>query len=316
MHSWMVLVWQMTELVAPAVVSKANSLVWLLFNPTRWQMDATPEMLIGMMILLLVLALFLVVFLIRAMRRNSGKQASGAKPKDEKSRPGKVFASETQRVQPVPEPDVPVTAEAATPPTVLERTPSDADTELVMRVWQDREGRLVVEAQGQRYRHLFEIRDGEVGRRVLDIINRLSEFAQLQESRLSPESPPWTDGSALPAAAGHAESDDVIDKLRAQDDAQPPRSRITADPLPFRPQNPGQQSNITLDLAREVDQLLQVRLKATPEFAQRYIHVIGARDGTLRFDVDGRHYGSLQEVPDLQVRQVIQAAIADWETRR
>lgn len=279
-------------------------------------MDLTPQMLIGMMVLLLVFALFLIVFLIRAMRRNARNKASDAKPKDEKRRPAKVSAPETQSAQPIPEPGLRVTAAVATPPAVLETTPLDADTELIMRVWQDREGRLVIEAQGQRYRHLFEIRDGEVGRRVLDTIKRLGEFAQGQESLSSPESPPWTDGPVLTTAADYAEPDAVIDKLRAQDDVQSRKSRITADPLPFRPQNPGQQSNITLDLAREVDQLLQVRLKATPEFAQRYIHVIGARDGTLRFDIDGRHYGSLQEVPDLQVRQVIQAAIADWETRR
>jgi hypothetical protein len=305
----------MIELVASAVVCKANSLLQLLFNPKRWQMDTTPEMLIGMMILLLVFALFLVVFLVRAMRRNTGKKPSGTQPKEEKSRPAKVPTSDPQRPQPVPEPDVPAAAAVATPPAVVETMSSDADTEPIMRVWQDREGRLVVEAQGQRYQHLFEIRDGEVGRRVLDTINRLGEFAQGQESRLSPESPPWTEGAAL-TDAGYGESDAVIDKMRAKDDAQPPKSRITADPLPFRPQNPAQQSNITLNLAREVDELLQVRLKATPEFAQRYIHVAGGRDGTLRFDVDGRHYGSLQEVPDLQVRQVIQAAIADWETRR
>lgn len=292
-------------------------------------MNATPGMLIGVMILLLVLALSLVILLIRGMRKGKAKKSSTAKPKAKTARKAaEPPSSEAQRVESVsagvaaglmPEAIVPEAVadpSQPVPSAVQETTQQDPDTRLLMRVWQDREGRLVVEAEGQSYQSLFEVQDGEVGRRVLETINRLGEFAQGQDSRVPTVPTPAAGATISSAPVVDTQSDVLIEKLRSEEVTSPPKSRITADPLPFRIQDPGQQANITLNLAREVDELLQIRLKAAPEYAQRYIHVVSARDGTLRFDVDGVHYGSLQEVPDLQTRQVIQAAIVDWETRR
>jgi len=293
-------------------------------------MNASPEMLIGGMILLLVLALSLIFLLIRGMRKGKSKKSSAAKPMVEKGRKAaESLSPEQQRVESVSH----VAASGSTPdartheasaadrtkslsPAVQEIAPSDPGAELIMRVWQDFEGRLVVESEGQRYRSLFEIHDGEVGRRVLETINRLGEFAQGQESRVPTAPRPAAGAPVSSQAVVDAQADLLVEKLRTEEEPPPWKSRITADPLPFRPQVPGKQLHITLNLAREVDELLQIRLKADPEYAQRYIHVVSAQDGTLRFDVDGGHYGSLQEVPDLQVRSVIQAAIADWEARR
>jgi hypothetical protein len=224
-----------------------------------------------------------------------------------------------------PEPDAP------SPPSPVQQprepVPEPGDV-LLMQVWQDRDGYLVVEIEGQRYRRLFDVRNGVIGRRVLEIINRLIAFSKGQESRIeiSPAPQPARDiaqATALPATTIVPLADEVVgeqaqafvEKLQQEPEVKRP-PRISTDPVPFRRRSSTQEAHITLDLAGEIDQMLQIRVKASPEFSQRYIRVGNAPDGGLRFDVDGARYGGLDEIPDSQVQALIRAAIADWEARR
>jgi len=104
--------------------------------------------------------------------------------------------------------------------------------------------------------------------------------------------------------------------VRQKEEAPRKVSRIVADPVPFRRSGPTQQPGITLNLAEEIDRMLQIRIAAAPEFSGRRIHVVTAPDGTLRFQVDGISHVALDEIPDPQVQALIRAAIADWEARR
>jgi hypothetical protein len=186
-----------------------------------------------------------------------------------------------------------------------------------MQVWQDREGYLVVEADGQRYRRLFDIRDGEVGRRVLETINRLVTFSKGKESRLASAPPrPVSRPAVARAPAIDEKEQGFLDELRRQEEAAPKMSRIATDPVPFRRSGPAKQPGITLNLAGEIDQLLQIRIAATPEFIGRRIHVTTAPDGALRFQVEGISYTTVDEIPDPQVQTLIRSAIADWEAKR
>jgi hypothetical protein len=273
-------------------------------------MTASPQMLIGFMLLLLVFAGLLVVFLIRGRRKKQKMEPPAATGPKAESRAGAktpdptpasdvaAFAEQApatlqlpeEAVVPAaasPEPgrDTPLAPTVAVPPAA---PPSETDAVLLMQVWQDRDGFLMVEVEGQRYRRLFDIRDGTTGRRVLEAINRLVAFSKGQESRVDTSSP-----AAAPAT--------------------PP---FAADPVPFRRQSAAQELNITLNLASEIEQLLQIRVQASPEYRQRYIHVSNAPDGGLRFDVDDAHYYSLDEIPDPQVPALIRAAISDWEAQR
>jgi hypothetical protein len=92
--------------------------------------------------------------------------------------------------------------------------------------------------------------------------------------------------------------------------------RLSLEPVPFRRRSEAQKPGITLDLADEIERLLQVRLGASPEFSQRHIHISRAADGTLRFSVDGTSYEALEEIPDPEVQAVIRTAIADWDAGR
>jgi len=185
-----------------------------------------------------------------------------------------------------------------------------------MQVWQDTDGALLVEIDGQRYRHLSEVRDRDVGTRLLEIINQLVVFsrtrgAQPQRSVSKP------DEIALPSRLPVGEPAQRLSQ-RLQPQAEAPRrmSRLTADPVPFRRRSAADEQNITLNLAGEIDQMLQDRIQALPEFSRRYIHVSSAPGGALRFQVDGAHYTAVDDIPEPGVRALVHAAIKDWEAQR
>jgi hypothetical protein len=65
-------------------------------------------------------------------------------------------------------------------------------------------------------------------------------------------------------------------------------------------------------IAEQIDEVLQGRILGTP-LIHRGIHVRPGPRGEAVFDLDGQSYPSVDDVPDGEVREVIRAAIADWE---
>jgi hypothetical protein len=300
-------------------------------------MTASIELLVVLMVVLLVTASGLIIYLVRAWRKNAAEEASPEVP-SEREVSGEVSAGlhiPEGRVADVPGETVAALrsqegpAESGQPMPVPETTALVGQTEatpepgttLLMQVWQDSEGYLVVEADGQRYRRLFDIRDGEVGRRVLETINRLATFSRGRESRVVSAAPPQKPAArpvapSLPEAAVDEEAQMFFEELRQKEEAPRKIPRIATDPVPFRRSGPAQQPGITLNLAEEIDRMLQIRIAAAPEFSGRRVHVVTAPDGALRFQADGISYTALDEIPDPQVQALIRAAIADWEARR
>jgi hypothetical protein len=317
---------------------------------------ASPEVLIGFMVVLGLTAIGLMVWMVRFLVR--GQRQKRKVPAESPPSVERPLEAEEGVVGQMPTaiPDAvtrPVTEHPAPAGRFAEpsHTPSPApslrgaaqvaqqrkhapvrpgDT-LLMQVWQDRDGYLVVEVDGQRYRRLFDVRDGAVGRRVMETINRLVVFSRGQESRAAAPPPsasqPQRDAPQRPAPApafASSSSDEIIEEqsqefleqLRQQEEVEPKKSRISADPVPFRRRSEAQERSITLNLASEIDQMLQIRIRASPEFSGRYVRVADTPDGGLRFEVDGARYSGLDEIPDPQVRALVRAAISDWEARR
>jgi hypothetical protein len=136
-------------------------------------------------------------------------------------------------------------------------------------------------------------------------------FSKGHETRVEPSA---TTAVASRSAAESDAAEAYLEQLRPQEETQPRLSRVSVDPVPFRRRSAAQQQNITLDLAGEIEKLLQIRVQSSSH-SQRYIHVGRAPDGGLRFDVDDAHYSALDEIPDPQVQELIRAAIADWEAK-
>jgi hypothetical protein len=300
--------------------------------------EITPELLIGMLVVVLLLALGLILFLLRAFRRSGSTRTApksggegtdvarpttaasdGAPDPTTAKRLASVTAPHTRPDSAPSTPGVRLPAAANTPAT----NPAPSGLAPLLQVWQDQDGSLVIEIEGHRYRRLIEIRDGAVGRRLLQTINRLVAFSKGQEPQPIPAAEPATgqaptDLVAAPVAAELLEDEyeAVIEEIRQEERSEPPKSRITADPIPFRRRSLADDAGLTLDLAGEIDRLVQIRVQSSETVGRRHVRVANAPDGTLRFDVDGISYAALDEIPDEGVRSLIRAAISDWERRR
>jgi hypothetical protein len=293
-------------------------------------MDASLEMMAALMIVLGVITLAIVAVLVWGTLKK--RKAKTRRLKQETSHVADERASgyagppaqegEATVSSPIA---VPGSAEESSPAAAPEpvvhaaESPPEPDGVLLMQVWQDDDGVLLVEVDGERYRRLYDIRDGAVGRGVLETINRLVAFSKGQESRTTSPMQPATLADAPSSASeprAEVRSEPFPVQLQAESTTAAPKQRFTMDPVPFRRRKDVLQPGITLDLAAEVDKFLQIRASASPEFGRRYIHVTSSPDGGLRFHVDGARYDALDAIPDGQVQALLRAAIADWEAQR
>ncbi len=76
-----------------------------------------------------------------------------------------------------------------------------------------------------------------------------------------------------------------------------------------KPPSPAEKS-----LATQVDAVLQEKIKGTP-MEKRGIRLADAPDGSLQVQVGIEKYGGVEEVPDNEIREMIQAAVAEWGRR-
>jgi hypothetical protein len=70
-----------------------------------------------------------------------------------------------------------------------------------------------------------------------------------------------------------------------------------------------------INVAEQIEALLQHRLSVNPEFAERSIHVQPNLTGGVRIVVDGTSYEMVDDVPEEPVREFIQATIREWNAR-
>jgi hypothetical protein len=119
-------------------------------------------LLIGVIVLILAAVAIFVGILVYMQRGQAKKQAQEEPPRPQPRLPESPV---TDALEPAPPP-------VAAPPVETPASPGE-----VMRVVRDdRTGRVLVEVDGQRYTHIREIRDAQVGRRVLWAIADLVRF--------------------------------------------------------------------------------------------------------------------------------------------
>lgn len=70
-----------------------------------------------------------------------------------------------------------------------------------------------------------------------------------------------------------------------------------------------------LSIADAIEAYLQHKISETPEFQKRGIHIRSAFGGGVRIEVDGAKYEFVDEVEDVEARNFIQEAIAEWQER-
>ncbi len=71
-----------------------------------------------------------------------------------------------------------------------------------------------------------------------------------------------------------------------------------------------------LNVAGSIETYLQHKLRYTPEYSGRSIHVHPAPDGGVAIEVDGQFFETVGDVSDSEVRDFLSTTIQEWQTQR
>jgi hypothetical protein len=206
----------------------------------------------------------------------------------------------TQKATEKREPSMPVDTPAAT-------------GELLSVYRMEEDGELAVFVQGQRYDHLREIKDRELGGDVVKAIKCVMIFAEGWLPVVRQESPqpvpvkPTEGEPAQLSAAGET----FLEQLRQSnlfpvekkpagvlDGLARRRKRQALDPL--------------LTPADAINGIIQQRLEGRPNLARHNIRLTTGQDGGLRFHVGLQTFTAAEEISDPEIQGFIQDAIREW----
>lgn len=270
--------------------------------------NASPETLLTILVLLIVGILIMVIWLVNYIA------GPGIRKKSRRKRPG---------VQPTPGPpkEPPSAAEDAG-----ERRSLPMGMREIMRVLRDEDtGALIVEVEGNRYRRLTEIQDGRIGNQVLQAIADLIRFTGgiVRES--------WATASVTPAvstrgrsqivAAGPPDEDEKtffrhLKESGLQLSESPPKKAQPGLMGYFvRRQKPqaAEETGSRGTFIDEIEEILQRMVSTAPTPLGSEVHVRTGSDGGLQIQVGGQYFSSSDEVPDPAIRNLIKAAVREWE---
>jgi len=212
------------------------------------------------------------------------------------------------------------------PPPSPPMTNQDENAHEVLRVLRDNlTGRLVVEIAGRRYERIQDIRDANIGRGFVTTLRDLQKFLSGTQSPASslppiplpapqrpPEPPPTTSGQPLAAS------------LQPPTPSHPTLSELP--PIQKPSMNPFKQAKVLRDLEKQqgpppksipeqIDEILQEKLARTPHRGRGCRVYLGPK-GSVIFDLDGKSYEGVDQVPDAEVQTIIRAAVAEWEKKQ
>lgn len=307
--------------------------------------DLDPIWLLVAVIFLVALAVTIFVATIVYLQRNTSKK---------KEPPTRLAVSPpVMQTTPQPPSQAAVQAPSARPaPTesakmvdVAPAVVSPAHPGEVMRVIRDQQtGRILVQVDGQQYAHIREIKDAQVGRRVLWAVADLLRFtggmaanpqalqgiARPEETSV-PQLQPQTQGQS----ASVQEQSLPVSTLPPERPMPQPMPRPTPDKAVPVADQPGRKSGVGGTMANffrrglqsaptvqaprsfidQIEDILQKRIESLPTPPAYPVHVQTAEDGSLEIQVGNNHYGSPTDVPDPDIRKLIQDSVAEWEKR-
>jgi hypothetical protein len=157
-------------------------------------------------------------------------------------------------------------------------------------------GEWVVEINGMPYKALKDIHDDRAAGKVLEALSGMQKFAGIAPAA-HPDLKPKPVVLLTPSAPAPG-----IDPTVAQALAQ-------SGPVSTLPLHPAPPTSILA----QIETILQRNLIRYPELAHRKIHVGAAPDSSLLIEIDRQFYHHADEIAELQVRDLIKAAIHEWE---
>jgi len=173
-------------------------------------------------------------------------------------------------------------------------TPQPTGEQELLRVSRTQKGNLAISVQGRRYRHLREITDPQLGRETVEAIKAVMAFAE-----------GWLPGSRQPSPQTTPQpraldEEAFLERLRQADLFSTGRPAKTAVVEPLIP-------------VEAINDLVQKRLEERQDLAERHVCLTTEADGSLRIYVGPQTFESVDEIPEPEVRTLIQGAIREWE---
>jgi hypothetical protein len=191
-----------------------------------------------------------------------------------------------------------------------DKMPADlSDAVEVLRVLRDMsDGRIIIQIGNQYYRSPAEIKAPELLRRFNAIVAELAAMVGLgggNRPNITPLPPAGSSGPVSNTPIGLKNKVGTITPLA-------PASQ----PEPATKGKRGKASEPTgPSFAEAVENFLQYRLLANPQWATRSIHIRPSHDQGIRIEVDGYHYEGIAEVVDPDVRDFLTVVMKEWENR-
>jgi hypothetical protein len=223
-------------------------------------------------------------------------------------------------------------------PAPTRQSPEPA--ELLRLLRHPRTGQLIVEVAGQRYNKLTDVTDKQVGQYILQLVSQLLAFTNgvigtdagvkaVYNPKVGKTPPPLVSPqpatAPAPAAPPQAAQPDSVPKPSPEAESaflsslqsrplppEPPSSRgLFGRPSPTPLSSPSILPG--LNLADEINKIAQARLIASPLAAHTDLEITSDLAGGIRIKVNGVIYGSPDEIPSVEVRELIKASIKQWE---
>jgi hypothetical protein len=302
--------------------------------------DVSPQMMLWVLIILVICVFLIIAGIVSYVSGPGQGKKSGAK------RPGVEFDLETRTAEPLEGGEAPAIPPGGSLAELQEETgvPRERIEPMklkeIMRVLRDEDtGAIVVEVGGRRYRQLIEIRDGRIGNQVLEAIADLIKFTggiitgQWAAASVTPavptrEMPPQSqvvEPVSPPRAVdveptGSDEEEAFLRRLREGDlqvgetlpkEAQP--SIMGYFTRRRKPQAAAEGTGAGGTFIDEIETILQRMISTAPTPPSEEVHVRTGPDGSLQIQVGGQYFSSADEVPNPAIRDLIKAAVKEWE---
>ncbi len=202
-------------------------------------------------------------------------------------------------------------------------------------------GTLIVQINDKAYKNLADSGDTEFRDRFIKVMRELSQIAVTVS-----KAPINTSAAAGPKPLAEPSPDIGVEAAPKPPPAKPKLSSSLPPPIPTEEGVlPGDLPKFTLDsqpppvpppgllrgviggkkassnpipeinIASAIEAFLQHKLRNTPDYAGRSIHVHPSPDGGVSIEVDGIYYDAVSEVADAEVREFIAATIQEWQER-
>lgn len=208
-------------------------------------------------------------------------------------------------------------------------------------------GQLIVEVAGQRYTRLTDVTDKHMGQYILKLVTHMLAFTSgmigldsgvktVFNPKVGKTPPPIETSQALATSApvtspSRPTSTDVSNETDPVPKPTPEAEAAFLASLQAQPRQPerplssgllGRSGSTSspapsilpgLNLADEINKIVQARLLASPLAANTEVEITSDPGGGIRIKVNDVIYSSPDEITDAEVRQLIKASIKQWE---